>query len=131
MEKLIPVDRNDWLGALTAIEVPFPDSFSKRAWKVLDYLDGTAFLFFYKGKYVLTDESLYLTEHGDGTADAPYGAPRWTGDTLKALERWLEELADFYDEDGSIPGWETAQGGGDPAEPEPSDQAQISDGDAD
>lgn len=109
MENLIPVDMNDMLGALTAIEVPFPETFSPRAWKVIRYLDGTAFLFFYKGQYVLTDESLYLTEHGDGTADAPFGAPRWSGDTLRELESWLEDLADFYDKDGSILGWEKNQ----------------------
>ena len=121
MEKLIPVDMNDMLGALTAIEVSFPESFSERARKVLDYLDGTAFLFFYKGKYVLTDESLYLTEHGDGSADAPFGAPRWIGNTLPELELWLEKLADFYDEDGSIPGWETEQKGCDHYESKPGD----------
>ena len=57
-------------------------------------------------EYVATDESLYLTEHGDGSHEAPFGAPRWTGDSLEEFERWLEELADVYDEDGDIPGWE-------------------------
>lgn len=103
---IIPVDRNDWLGALTAIEVPYPESFSKKAWKVINYMDGCMFLFFYKGKYVATDESLYLTEHGDGSMEAPYGAPRWTGDSLDEFEHWLEKLADFYDEESDIPGWE-------------------------
>lgn len=54
-----------------------------------------------------TDESLELTEYGDGLHDAPYGAPRFVCDTLDELEETLEGLADFYDEDGSIPGWET------------------------
>lgn len=106
---IVPVDMNDWLGALTAIEVPFPDSFSTRAKQVLRYLDDTAFLFFYKGKYVLTDESLYLTEHGDGSPEAPFGAPRWTGDTLTELEQWLLRVADDYDQDGSVPGWMPVQ----------------------
>ena len=103
---LVPIDMNDYLGALTAIEVLYPESFSERAWKVIRYMNGCMFLFFYKGKYVATDESLYLTEHGDGSAEAPYGAPRWTGDTLEDFEHWLEELADFYDKEGNIPGWE-------------------------
>lgn len=102
---LIPIDKNDMLGALTAIEVPFPDSFSEKAKKVIRYYSGTLFLFFYKGVYVATDESLYLTEHGDGSREAPFGAPRWTGTSLNAFESWLEEIADFYDEEGDIPGW--------------------------
>lgn len=105
MEKLIPIDMNDVLGALTAIEVPFPESFSARAWKVIRYLDDTAFLFFYKGKYVVTDESLYLTEHGDGSPEAPLGAPRFVADSLADVEAWLEYLADRYDED-EYPGWD-------------------------
>lgn len=131
MEKLIPVDMTEPPGAETATEVPFPESFSKRAKKVLDYLDGTAFLFFYKGKYVLTDESLYLTPHGDGSADAPLGAPRWTGKTLLELEHWLEDTADFYDEDGNVPGWETAKEGGDLPESEPDHPTEVPDGGAD
>ena len=107
-----PVDMNDILGAFTAIEAKYPETFSERARRVLDYLDDTAFLFFYKGKWILTDESLYLTQHGDGTADAPFGAPRWTGDTLEeAVARVLA--------------------GGDPPEFKPSNQAEVSHGDVD
>lgn len=102
---LIPVDMNDRLGALTAIEVPYPETFSEKAWRVIRYMDGAMFLFFYKGRYVATDESLYLTEHGDGSHEAPYGAPRWTGDSLEEFEHWLEELADIYDDEGDVPGW--------------------------
>ena len=102
---IIPIDLNDRLGALTAIEVPYPESFSERAWKVIHYMEGAMYLFFYKGKYVATDESLYLTEHGDGSREAPFGAPRWTGDSLEEFEHWLEGLADFYDEEGDIPDW--------------------------
>ena len=126
-----PVDMNDILGAFTAIEAKYPETFSERARKVLDYLDDTAFLFFYKGKWILTDESLYLTQHGDGTADAPFGAPRWTGDTLEELEQWLESVADDYDNDGNVPGWESSSKGGDPPESEPGDQTEISHGDVD
>lgn len=104
MEKLIPIDMNDVVGALTAIYIPLPESFSARAHKVWDYLEGTAFLFFYKGKYVVTDESLYLTNHGDGSREAPLSGPRYTCDTLDQVEAWLEYVADRYDEE-DYPGW--------------------------
>ena len=65
------------------------------------------YLYAYKGKFVATDESLELTEYGDGTPTAPYGAPRFVCNTLNEMEKTLEDLADFYDEDGTIPGWET------------------------
>lgn len=107
MDKLIPFDGHDVIGSLTAIHVSYPDSFSDRAKKVLRYLDDTAFLFFYKGKYVLTDESLYLTDYGDGSHDAPLGGPRYTCDTLEQLEAWLEWVADRYDEE-DYPGWKKA-----------------------
>ena len=99
MEKLIPIDKNDVVGALTAIYIPLPGSFSARAHKVWDYLEGTAFLFYYKGRYVVTDESLYLTDHGDGSREAPFGGPRYTCDTLDQVEAWLEYVADRYDEE--------------------------------
>ena len=102
---LIPIDMNDRLGALTAIEVPYPESFSEKAWKVIRYMDGCKYLFFYKDKYVATDESLDVTENDNGSRQATFGAPRWTGDSLEEFEHWLEDLADIYDEEGDIPGW--------------------------
>lgn len=36
------------------------------------YFRGSAFIFEYKDRLVVTDESLCLTEHGDGKT-APYG----------------------------------------------------------
>lgn len=64
------------------------------------------FLYAYKGKFVVTDESLDLTEAGDGTPGAPFGAPRWTGESMEDLEQWLLSIADEYDATGDIPGWE-------------------------
>lgn len=101
-----PIDMNDPTAAMTAVEIRFPDSFSDRAKRVIDYLDGTMFLFSYKGRFVVTDESLYLTEHGDGSHEAPYGGPRYSCSTLDGIEKWLEAVADEYDNDGTIPGWE-------------------------
>lgn len=101
------VDRNDPQAATTAIEIRFPDTFSYKAWRVIRYFEGAMFLYAYKGQFVVTDESLYLTDHGDGTAEAPFGGPRWAGSSLEELERWLEQIADEYDAaDEVIPGWE-------------------------
>ena len=101
------IDRNDPQAAATAIELEFPKTFSKKAWRVIRYFEGAMYLYAYKGKFVATDESLELTEYGDGLPETPYGAPRFVCDTLNELEETLEGLADFYDEDGGIPGWET------------------------
>jgi hypothetical protein len=84
-----PVDRNDHEAAATAVALAFPHELSDNAWRMLNYLDGTAFLFAYKGQLVVTDESLDLTECGDG-AESPVGGPRWVGDSFQQLEAWLE-----------------------------------------
>lgn len=99
------VDRNDPVAAATAIELQFPKTFSARAWRVIRYMEGALYLYSYKGKFVTTDESLELTEYGDGTPASPYGCPRWVGDSLEDLEWWLESVADDNDAMGDIPGW--------------------------
>ena len=48
----------------------------------------------------MTDESLYLTAHGDGTAEAPLGFPRWECGSWEELERILEVAYDELREDG-------------------------------
>ena len=85
-----PVDRNDPEAAATAVALAFPHELSDNAWRMLNYLDDTAFLFAYKGQLVVTDESLDLTECGDGTPESPFGGPRWVGDSFQQLEAWLE-----------------------------------------
>ena len=50
----------------------------------------------------MTDESLYLTEHGDGSHEAPYGAPRGTFDTWEEVETFLEQVFDELLEDDMI-----------------------------
>ncbi|MBR1689646.1 MAG: hypothetical protein IJ713_02585 [Oscillibacter sp.] len=100
------IDRNDPQAAATAIELQFPKTFSTKAWRVIRYMEGAMYLYSYKGKFVATDESLELTEYGDGSHEAPYGAPRFVCNTLDEMEETLEELADFYDESYDIPGWE-------------------------
>lgn len=64
------------------------------------------YLYSYKGKFVATDESLELTECGDGSHENPYGAPRFVCDTLDELETVLEGIADLYDASDNILGWD-------------------------
>ena len=104
----VPTDMNDPEAAKTAVELQFPDTFCAIAHDVIRYFDGSMFLYRYKDHYVVTDEALYLTEHGDGSREAPYGGPRWTGDDLDELEAWLEGIAADYDAAGDIPGWPPA-----------------------
>ncbi len=104
----VPTDMNDPEAAKTAVELQFPDTFCAIAQDVIRYFDGSMFLYRYKDHYVVTDESLYLTDHGDGSRAAPYGGPRWTGDDLDELESWLEGIAADYDAAGDIPGWPPA-----------------------
>lgn len=102
------IDRSDPEAAVTAIEIQFPSTFSDKAWRVIRYFAGAMYLYSYKGKFVVTDESLELTEYGDGTHEAPYGGPRWVGKSLEELERWLESVANDYDSTGDVPGWEVS-----------------------
>lgn len=96
---LYPTDRNDPATENTATEYALPDGFSAKAKACWDYFEGAAFLFSYKGQLVVTDESLYLTEHGDGSHEAPFGAPRGTFDSWDEVEAFLEEVYDELKED--------------------------------
>ena len=58
------IDRNDPQAAVTAIELRFPGTFSHKAWRVIWYMEGAMFLYAYKGKFIVTDESLELTAYG-------------------------------------------------------------------
>ena len=94
-----PVDRNDPMSAQTAQALCFPHELSDNAWRMLNYLDDTAWLFAYKGKLVVTDESLDLTVAGDGTCENPFGSPRWVGDNFEEMEAWLEAEFEAWMED--------------------------------
>ena len=103
-----PVDKNDPEAASTAIFYDLPAGFSDKAKAAWMYLDGTAFIFEYKGQLVVTDESLYLTEHGNGTHEAPHGFPRDTFDSWEDMEAWLELVyQDLVDEEmiEPVPQW--------------------------
>ncbi len=97
-----PIDRNNPEQAATAIELSLPTGLSAKAWKCWDYFDGTAFAYEYQGRLVVTDEVLELTEYGDGSHEAPFGAPRWVCDSWEELEQILEETYDDLKEDGCI-----------------------------
>lgn len=99
---LEPLDMNDPESAGTAIEYGLPEGFSNKAKACWSYFSGAAYLFEYKGELVITDESLYLTEHGDGTREAPFGAPRATFTAWDEVENWLETVFDELAEDGLI-----------------------------
>ena len=97
-----PVDMNDREREQEAIELALPDNFSDKAKECWDYFEGAAFLFEYQGKLIMTDESLYLTEHGDGSHEAPFGAPRGEFESWDEVEDWLEEVYDELKEEDVI-----------------------------
>ena len=94
-----PVDMNDRKSEWMAVEPTLPSGLSEKAQACWDYFDGAAFAYEYKGRLVVTDESLYLTAHGDGTHAAPFGHPRWEGDSWEELEGWLEMVYDELEEE--------------------------------
>lgn len=98
-----PVDMNDRESEWMAVELDIPDNFSDKAKACWEYFEGTAFIFQYKNRLVVTDEGLYLTEHGDGSHEAPFGAPRWVCDSWNELEHILEAVYDDLEEDGELP----------------------------
>lgn len=85
-------DRNAPEKADQAIGLTLPESFSRAALYAWEYLDGAAFAFEYDGHLVITDESLELTEAGDGSPGNPIGCPRAIFDSWPEVEAWLEEI---------------------------------------
>ena len=94
-----PIDRRDPESAASAIELALPAGFSDKAKACWDYFDGTAFLYEYKDQLVVTDESLELTDFGDGTPESPIGFPRWVCDSWEELEQALEQTYDDLKEE--------------------------------
>ena len=100
MKNMNAIDKQNLDGAYgaTAVALDWPLNLSEKAQKTLGYLDGAAFLFHYLGRYVITDESLWLTEFGDGTMESPYGFPRADFDTWEEIDPWLASQADDLEE---------------------------------
>ena len=94
------VDRNDPEAAHTAVELSVPTTFGWKAKALMRYLEDTAFIFAYKGRLVLTDESCELTEAGNGSREAPRGGPRADFGSWAEMERWLEDQYDGLQADG-------------------------------
>lgn len=92
------IDKNNLDGqyGATAVEIPWPKGLSEKARKTLAYFDVgderwcAAYLFFYRGKYIITDESGWLTDFGTGKMDDPIGFPRNEFDRISEIEPWLE-----------------------------------------
>ena len=102
--QLEAIDRSNPEKATTAVHLDWPDTFSDPAMDVVRYLDDTVFLFSYEGMFIVTDEALELTEYGDGCSEAPWGGPRYAGDSLEDVETWLEEVASQFN-DSDEPSW--------------------------
>lgn len=87
------IDKNNLDGqyGATAKELPWPENLSENAKKALGYFDDTAYLFTYLGKYIITDESGWLTDYGTGKMDDPWGCPRAEFDGLEEIGPWLED----------------------------------------
>ncbi len=97
-----PMDMNDHENESSAVEFALPDGFSDKAKACWEYFRGSAFIFEYKDRLVVTDEGLYLTSHGDGSHGSPIGGPRWECDSWDKLEQILEETYDNLAEDGLL-----------------------------
>ena len=74
-----PSDTDSPESAAMAIELDYPANLSEKAIATLKALEGAEALYYYMEHFVITDEGLDL-DH-----------PRWEGDTLEAMEKWLEE----------------------------------------
>ena len=89
-QKNVPTCKGE--SAPTAIEIRFPETFGARAWHMIEELGDTVFLYLYNNRFIVTDELCELE------------SPRWSGESLEALENWLEEQASL--KDAEEPGWE-------------------------
>ncbi len=99
-----PVDMNDHENESSAVELALPGSFSDKAKACWEYFTGSAFIFEYKDRLVVTDEGLYLTNHGDGSHGSPIGGPRWECNSWDELEQILENTYDDLAEEGLLEG---------------------------
>ena len=100
MTTLKPIDKQnlDGVYGATAVAMDWPEDLSEKAKEALEYLDDTAYLFHYLGKYIITDESLWLTEFGGGSTNSPFGFPRAELSSLKEVGPWLESVAKGLEE---------------------------------
>ena len=74
-----PSDADSPDSVVMAIELDYPANRSEKAMATLKALEGAEALYYYMEHFIITDEGLDLNQ------------PRWEGDTLEAMEEWLEE----------------------------------------
>ena len=97
-----PTDRSDPANAHTAVELDLPSNFSDKAKACWRYYEGAAFIYEYREKLYVTDESLELATDGDGTSERPFCNPRWICDSWEELEKCLETNYDEHLDDGIL-----------------------------
>ena len=85
MHGLNPIDVNDRKNENTAIELAIPDNFSGKAKNCWRYFDGSAFVFEYKERLVITDEALC-----------------WICNSWEELEKIFKDTYDDLIEDGIL-----------------------------
>lgn len=90
----------------TAVELHFPNTFSRKAWRVIEHFRGDMFLYAYNGHFVVTDQSRELAYYACPQSKSPHLGPECIACTLAEVERWLEDIADSYDDpEVAIAGW--------------------------
>lgn len=88
LEVLTPLDplNLDHRCGTTAERLDWPRDLSNKANTYIAYLGDTAFLFKYQGRFIVTDESLFLTEAPDNS-NGPIGE----FETIDKMADWLED----------------------------------------
>lgn len=99
-----PYDPKDPAAEGSAVAIQWPKDLPIRAQMVIEYFQNAMYLFRYKGKYVLTDESGCLTNYSEGEG------PRAVLDSMTEVADWLTDTADMFDkleEEGQlVPYWD-------------------------
>lgn len=107
--QIFPIDRNHPEDSELAVDVSWPTGLTERGKRVIKYFENSAFLYYYKGNFVITDESGDLTDSGDGEA-SPLGGPRMTSPNYSDVKLWIEEIGQEFDDAEAagevIPGWD-------------------------
>lgn len=96
-----PIDWNDRGHEHEAIQLELPEYFCHKAKVCWKYFSSAAAIFAYKGKIVVTDESLELTDSVRllPSGNKIYGCTRWICDSWSELEQILAERYDEFDDD--------------------------------
>lgn len=100
IEGLNPIDLNDRVSEHKAIQLALPEYFHHKAKVCWKYFSSSAAIFAYKGKIVVTDETLILSfYHGIIDGREIWTDVRWTCDEWSDLEQILDERYNEFDEE--------------------------------